>query len=92
MWTDQVSIKAVLIETNARGLKRKMFNPDGGVPQAGRMDTLCVCPSFDEGLDMPSQGEPMSCGSPQGKEGGPKETKNDMDSNAPPAARGATNI
>ena len=30
MWAEQVSIKTVPIETNIRGLKRKLFNPEGG--------------------------------------------------------------
>ena len=33
MWGEQVSIKAVLTETNTRGLKRKLFNPEGGKPK-----------------------------------------------------------
>ena len=32
------------IEPHGRGLKRKMFNPDGGVDKVGRMDTICTCP------------------------------------------------
>ena len=39
MWAEQVSNKTVLTETNTRGFKRKLFNPEGGVPKAGR---VCV--------------------------------------------------
>ena len=32
----------ISVETHARGLKRKLFNPVGGVVKAGRMGTICV--------------------------------------------------
>ena len=42
MWAKQVTTKTV--ETNSRWLKRKLFNLEGSVRKAGRVDTLCVCP------------------------------------------------
>ena len=42
MWAKQVTTKTE--ETNSRGLKRKLFNLEGSVRKAGRVDTICVCP------------------------------------------------
>ena len=86
MWAEQVSTKTVQTETNTRGLKRKLCIPEGGVPKAGRMDTLCVCPCVcpaemvvgkdntegDQYIEMLSQPEPlsMSIGPPEEREGG----------------------
>ena len=46
MWADQCRTKSqpIIVETQARGLERKWFNPVGGVVKAGRMDTICVYP------------------------------------------------
>ena len=41
MWAEQVTTKTV--ETNSRGLKRKLFNLEGSVRKAGRVDMICVC-------------------------------------------------
>jgi len=39
MWADQCRLKPdPIIETNTRGLKRKLFNPVGGLVKAARMD------------------------------------------------------
>ena len=45
-WADQCNIKSqpIIVETHARGLKRKIFNPVGGVAKARRMGTICGCP------------------------------------------------
>ena len=44
MWAAQASTRTVQPETNARGLKRKLFNPEGGVLKAGRIGVCpCVC-------------------------------------------------
>ena len=45
MWAEQTSKKIPYTETNTRGLKRKLFNPEGGINKSGRMDTICVCPA-----------------------------------------------
>ena len=39
-----VTTKTQPVETNSRGLKRKLFNLEGSVRKAGRVDTICVCP------------------------------------------------
>ena len=47
MWASQWKTKPqpiLAVVTRARGLKRKLFNPVGGVEKAGRMGTICVCP------------------------------------------------
>ena len=43
MWAEQVRNRTVQTETNTRGLKRKLFNPEGGVPKAGRICVFRVC-------------------------------------------------
>ena len=44
MWAEQVTTKTQPVGTNSRGLKRKLFNLEGSVRKAGRVDTICVCP------------------------------------------------
>ena len=44
MWAEQARKKIPHVETNTRGLKRKLFNPKDGIDKSGRMDTICVCP------------------------------------------------
>lgn len=73
MWADQCECKPQPdVETKARGLKRKIFNLDGGVSKAGRMSPICVqqclCPTDRMGGSTAAD-EEMECPGAAGREG-----------------------